>query len=428
MALDPHPAWRQMKVESKRLFQQLGSLRDTQVMLEWIDRLSPVPDDTSIALKYYLENQESRNRQEAKSAVLDFNKKKWSIWRRQLSPRIRTLPMEGTVFQHLALDFWLDLQALHRQALRNRSQAAFHRVRIILKKFRYTVENFLPSRYQRWGPELKELQDMLGEMHDLDVLWKTALAIRAIPTQEVRNQWRQRIHEKSNDRIGQYRGKMVGKQSRLLAWREMLPRPDQLQDAALIRFRAWASFRDPDVFRSEHVARLSLQIYDGLASIGLASGQEMKEERCILEAAAFARAVGIMEDARKYQISSYRLIRKLKPLTGLGPDTLRQIALVVRFHRGALPRPDQKAMSGIPCQQFASLTMLSGILRLADAFYMLHGMRVGRLRLERSGDTLFITAPGYSESDISAEKLAGARHLLESACRIPILIRGYGAR
>ena len=428
MAFDPHPAWKQMKAESRWLFRQLGALRDTQVMLEWVQRLSPIPDDTAMALKSYLEDLEGRHCRDAESAILDFNSKKWTAWRRQLSPRTRNLPMEGVIFQHLALERWLDLRELHRLALRDRSQAAYHRVRIALKKFRYTVENFLPSCRERWEPELKEIQDLLGEMHDLNVLWRTAVTLHAIHTENARRQWHRQILKESRDRLEHYRAKMVGKTSRLLTWREELPGPDQLQSAALARLRAWSFFRDPDVFRSEHVSKLSLQIYDGLENLGLVQGKEMPEERCMLETAAFARMVGIIEGQKKYQTSSYRLIRKLKFIAGLDSEAIQQIALVVRFHRGSLPRSDQKAMSSISNQQLASVVMLSGVLRLADAFDRLHGMRINRLYLDRQGNTLFITAPGYSGSDISAEKLAGARHLLESACRMPILIRGHQVR
>src|ERR1700693_1617815 len=39
MAIDPDPAWKEMKREGKRLFGRLGELRDTQVMEEWVHRL-----------------------------------------------------------------------------------------------------------------------------------------------------------------------------------------------------------------------------------------------------------------------------------------------------------------------------------------------------------------------------------------------------
>jgi CHAD domain-containing protein len=421
--LDPHPAWKLMKDESKWLFQQLGALRDTQVMAEWVQRLAPVPDETCFILRGYLQEQENRHRDDAATAVRNFNKRKWTAWARVLGRRTRNVPVESIAFQHLALERWVDVHALHHQALRNRSQASYHRVRLALKKFRYTVENFLPSRHERWGSELRELQDLLGELHDLDVLWRTAVTIKAIPTEQARREWRRRILDESSQRLARYREKMLGKSSLLLAWRAELPGAEQIKDAALARLRVWSSFRDPDVFHAEHVAMLALQVYDGLASLHLLPANESPDGRRMLEAAALAHAVGFEENQKKYQMASYRRLRKLKPLIGLNAETLRQIALIVRFHRGSLPRPEEKALSGVTDQQRTILTVLSGILRLADAIDRLHGSRIDQLRLERPGEILYITAPGYSENDASAEGLAAARHLLEITCRLPILIR-----
>src|ERR1019366_10438150 len=70
----------------------------------------------------------------------------------------------------LARESWEVVQETHRRAQKNRSRIAYHRLRVELKKFRYAVENFLPSMYPGWAPDLKFLQDLLGEIHDLDVL------------------------------------------------------------------------------------------------------------------------------------------------------------------------------------------------------------------------------------------------------------------
>jgi len=423
MAFDPHPAWKLMKSESRKLFHQLGALRDTQVMMEWVQRLAPVPDTTSFVLHSHLEIQESRLKENAASAVLEFNQKKWASWNRLLSARARVVPVESLVFQHLALERWAEARELHQQALRNRSQVAYHRVRVALKKLRYTVENFLPSRHERWGASLRELQDLLGEMHDLDVLWRTAVAIKAVGTEKSRRDWRRRISEERNRRLQGYRERMLGKTSLFLAWRSELPNSSQVKTAALARLRTWAAFRDADVLHSEHVAKLSLQIYDGLNALNLAAADSLPEGRCILESAAMAHSVGLTKSPKKTQLVSYRLIRRLDPPLGLSAETLRHIALVVRFHRGNLPRSGQKAVSGISDEQRRGLTLLSGILRLADVFGRLYGRRVYRLELKREGDILYIDAPGYLESHSSAEKLAAARHLLEIACRMPVLIR-----
>ena len=426
MAFDPHPAWKMMKSESRRLFHQLGALRDTQVMLEWVRRLAPEPDEVSRNLRAYLENQEVGQKENAGEAVLQFNQKKWASWSRILAGRTRRIPLESIVFQHLAFERLSEARELHHRALRNRSQADYHRLRIALKKFRYTQENFLPSRHGRWGPELRGLQDLLGEMHDLHVLWRTAVAIRAVRDERARMRWRQAILEETGNRLGKYREKMVGRNSLFFAWFSELPHSDQLEDAAFARLKTWISYRDPDMPHSEHVAKLSLQIYDGLESVRLLPANALPDGRRIVEYAALAHAVGTGDAAGKPHLTASRLLRKLSPSPGLRAEVLRQIALVVRFHRGSLPRPDRKALSGFSEEQRNTLILMCGILRLADAFDRLHGRRPYPLELRRSGDILCINAPGYVETGEYAEKLAAARHLLEVSCRLAILIRGSG--
>src|SRR5450755_1844610 len=44
LSFDPDPAWRQMKKLGKGLFASLGDLRDTQVMMEWVSKLSASDD------------------------------------------------------------------------------------------------------------------------------------------------------------------------------------------------------------------------------------------------------------------------------------------------------------------------------------------------------------------------------------------------
>ena len=193
MVFDPHPAWKLMKGEGRQLFQQLGALRDTQVMMEWVQRIAPSSDETSTILNYFLADQETQHKESASQALRDFNRKKWASWTRLLSHRAQRIPEGSMAFQHLALERWSDAHRLHIQAMRNRSHAAYHRLRIGLKQFRYTIENFLPERHAQWGSELGEYQDLLGEMHDLQVLWQTALAIKAFPSEEIRAEWRLRI-------------------------------------------------------------------------------------------------------------------------------------------------------------------------------------------------------------------------------------------
>ena len=152
--------------------------------------------------------------------------------------------------------------------MRNRSKVAFHSLRIGLKRFRYIVENFLPEQHAAWKDDLKELQDLLGEVHDLDVLWAAALQANAFPNAESRLRWQKRIADERGTRIAKYREKMSGKNSLWQLWRAELPQGEQIESAALRRLKLWASFLDPDFKHSENVAKLALQLYDGLSSNG----------------------------------------------------------------------------------------------------------------------------------------------------------------
>ncbi len=176
MALDPLEDWGERRKEGRRLFKRLGELRDTQVMMEWIAHLVGSQNPAGIQLAAHLGGREAELRERAGRALSGFNRKQWAEWQIRLSRTSRPAPLEDPAFQQFALERWQTAHDLHRQALRNRSRAAFHRLRIGLKLFRYTVENFLPRRHELWGQDLKLLRDVLGELHDLFVLWRMALA------------------------------------------------------------------------------------------------------------------------------------------------------------------------------------------------------------------------------------------------------------
>src|SRR5215469_16552411 len=43
--VDPHPDWQELRDTAKKLFRALGSLRDAQVMEEWIHEIQPNEDE-----------------------------------------------------------------------------------------------------------------------------------------------------------------------------------------------------------------------------------------------------------------------------------------------------------------------------------------------------------------------------------------------
>ena len=210
LSADPDPAWKQMKRLAKPLFSSLGELRDTQVMLEWVAKLSQPGDPVGESLSAALAQKETALKVAAQDALAGFDRKHWASLNAHLAKRTGRIPLEGLVFQHLALERWMEAHQLHRRALRNRSGVGYHQLRIGIKRFRYTVENFLPERHAQWAKDLRELQDALGEVHDLDVLRAMIRAHADIPADE-RLRWQKRISEERQKRLDLYRRKMIGK-------------------------------------------------------------------------------------------------------------------------------------------------------------------------------------------------------------------------
>jgi CHAD domain-containing protein len=422
MVFDPDPAWKKMRKAGKQLFSSLGDLRDTQVMRQWIEYLAPAGDATAKALADFVTAQEPKLKQSAATALQDFNPRQWQAWVSELSSRAARIPADGPVFAHLALERWQEARALHCRASRNRTNIAFHDLRIGVKRFRYTVENFLPALHAAWGQDLKELQDLLGEVHDFDVLWQTAIRINAFPDAESRARWRSRIVQERGLRLQAYRAKTAGGNSLWSTWRAGLPRTDELRSLAMERLQIWASFHDPGLAHAKHVAGLALQLYDGLSLDGIPGDSNRETSRYILQAAALMHDVGHSRAKLGHHKASARLIRKLDPPMGWTPDEVRLTAIVARYHRGALPRETQKSFAALPPPKRRLVQFLGGLLRLACACDRQHDGQIRSVHVERLDPVLTIEAEGYTEHTSMAEHLAAARHLLELACRRPIFI------
>jgi exopolyphosphatase/guanosine-5'-triphosphate,3'-diphosphate pyrophosphatase len=463
MALDPDPNWKAMKKAGKRLFQRLGDLRDVHVMMEWIEKLYPAEasaenarverallpalpqaessnellpnsaDPAADALLKILAAREREQELEAHAALEEFDRKLWRQWSKSLPARAARLRPGSPLFKHLALERWAAARELHNQALRNRSQVALHALRIGLKRFRYIVENFLPAEHKAWSNDLKAMQDVLGEVHDLDVLWSTAVACRVFPDEDSRRKWRQRILAERAKRIDRYRKKMIGPDSLWQVWRAALPQGKQIQALATRRMKLWANSLDPDFAHSQRIAALALQLYDGLLACGWQASVDAAAARSSLLAAALLHDVGKSQGEKGHHKASFQMIRAHGNPLGWKPADLQRAAIVARFHQGALPTKKHKSLRDLlPDEQKAAI-QLAAILRLANALDAGHDGHIRRIQIEnghirrgngvRGSEALTIAAEGYSPVGPSARIIAAERHLLETVLRRPVVIK-----
>jgi CHAD domain-containing protein/HD superfamily phosphodiesterase len=465
-ALDPDPNWKAMRKAGKRLFQRLGDLRDIQVMMEWVEKLERIRveraplrqaqgklsamraseqmheaapdapnsrsdpgDPAALALLKILATREIEQKHEAHAALEEFDRKQWRQWSKTLPARGARIRPGSALFKHLALERWTAARDLHNRALRNRSQVAFHSLRIGIKRFRYIVENFLPLEHKAWSNDLKAIQDLLGEVHDLDVLWATAASCHVFPDAESQRLWHERIVAERTKRIDSYRKQMIGDGSLWHVWRAALPQGKQIHALATQRMKLWANGLDPDFGHSERVAALALQLYDGLLGAGWQPAIDGVSARSSLLAAAFLHDVGKSEGEKGHHKASFDLIRAHGNPLGWKAQDLQRAAIVARFHRGALPTRKHKALRDLlPDEQKAAI-QLSALLRLANAFDAAHDGHIRRIQIEgnqiraKGYEALIIAAEGYSPTGSSAQIIAAERHLLETVLHRPIVVK-----
>jgi CHAD domain-containing protein len=513
IAMDPDPDWKAMKKAGKALFQRLGALRDVQVMMDWIDKLHPAGvaktlpstgsgndlsapdqeqarvdhnsdgdqvseeaaehlqaehphyDPASHALLAILTHRETEHKREARAALEEFDRKQWRQWAKSLPHRAARIRPGSAVFKHLALERWTAARELHTTAMRNRSQVAFHTLRIGIKRFRYIVENFLPAEHKAWSDDLKHMQDLLGEVHDLDVLWATALSCRVFPDDVSRKAWHMRILEERSKRIDEYRSKTVGPDSLWNVWRAGLPHDKQVRNLATRRMKLWAKVLDPDFAHSERVARLSLELYNGLEALdlldpqsrnsrdshpsksakdGASSANGVPRARSSLYAAALLHDVGKSRGDKGHHKESFELIKKHGTPLGWDTGDMQRAAIVARFHCGALPTRSHKSLRDLLPDEQKITIQLAAILRLANALDSEHDGHIRRVQIENTNvqpskrrtngflrkppalgknEALIIAAEGYLPGSPTAQTIAAERYLLETVLRRPVIVK-----
>ena len=452
--IDPDPAWRAMKRAGGRVFLSLGDLRDVQVMREWIQQLAPPGDPLAQVLDHSLAEREESLKREAQTTLGRLDHGQWRKWADHLAGRAARVPLGGAAFQYLALQRWHEARELQRLALRNRSQASWHTLRIGIKRLRYTVENFLPEHHERWGKDLKALQDSLGEIHDFDVLWGhiRAYGFEAKPEVppessselsseansgdgEVISHWRTRIREERARRLQDYREKMVGPDSLWLAWRAELPQGPAQHKALTTTAQTLAKFSGSNLVHVRHVTSLALQLYDGLSKAGVFRDPTI-EQRGILEVAAILQDVGHFragrsaarsKDAHGHHKRSYRMLTQVAPPPGWTAEEWAEVAALTRYHRGAVPRSDHESYQRVPAAKRRRFLLQAAILRLANALDAGHTRAVRSVKVEKTVETILLIAAGYSDDPAALPQIAIAKHLLEIACGLPVMIRAENA-
>jgi CHAD domain-containing protein len=425
--VDPDPAWPEMRKLGRKLFKQLGELRDTQVLEEWVSKLGSENDAVWERLLTHLGKNEAEEKDAALRAAGKFDAKAWKSYERVLGHRARVVAPNSLAAKSLALERLLAARELHLRALRTEKPEPWHALRIGVKRFRYTVESLLPELYESWGENLKRVQDLLGEVHDLDVLAETIARVAGDEPEAARTGWMERIAAERETRLDEYRQLCMGENRLWQDWKQGLPQGEQLEAAGMARLQATARALGVNRGKAAQVTRLALRLYEGLEQLKAAAPFASKQSRKVMQAAARLHGIGAGLRAKSPEKAARKFLRRLPLPVGWTEPEWDLLGLTVRYHRGEEPKAKRKAYARLTKEERQALCAMAGVLRLARVLRKCGVESSKGLRVERSVDALIVRAPGLEDTEATAARVAGGKHLLETVLERPLIVQGAPA-
>jgi CHAD domain-containing protein len=420
--IDHDPSWPEMRKVARKLFRGLGAVRDAQVMEEWIKKLGPENDPLRVQLLASLQTDEKQRSADALRVAAKFDEKEWTSLDRRLRQRVRLVPVGGLAAECLALERFEEAKELHNRALRTEKPRPWHALRIGLKRFRYTLESFLPEHSAAWGENLKRVQDLLGDVHDLDVLSGTIEDTEVAGTSESVKAWQEKILQERHKRVETYRQLTLGKASLWQEWRHNLPHGQRLEAAAKARLRSTARAAIAHSKRTTQISRIAIRVFEVLRRDQAAPVFRNPAMRRMMEAAAKLHVAGAVGDRNLSQKAARKFLLGLAVPPNWTSDEWNLMAWAVRFHRG--PEPKQKnGFAKLSEEQQITVRALAGILRLARSLRKSGLESPVGLRSEKSADAIVLSVPGLLDTAEIAARLAAAKHLLESVLDKPLILK-----
>ncbi len=422
LEVDPHPTWLEMRKLPRKLFRELGELRDAQVLEDWVKRLTAEGDPLRGKLLAVLEEHEQELRASALRRADKFDAKKWKSLGRILCRRARLIPYGSPAALCLALERYDIAHNLHARALRSDRPKPWHALRIGLKHLRYTAENLLPGQYAAWESGLKSAQDLLGDVHDLDVLAALVKEQMGDVSAESVEALRQAIGGERRERIEEYRQRTIGHSGLWQQWRAGLPHGPQMEEAVAARLHATARALDAHPRRTVQTARLAGKLFDAFASAHASPLFGDSGARRILLAAARLHGIGDALGRKTMEKAASNLLRGLPSPPGWKTNEWESVAWVVRYHRGPEPKARHRRFAALPEEQRNLVRGAVGVLRLARALRRCGADSPRGLRVSQMPHAISLRIAGLTDSANNAARLAAGKHLLETHLGRPLLI------
>ena len=167
-----------------------------------------------------------------------------------------------------------------------------------------------------------------------------------------------------------------------------------------------------------HVAKLSLEIYDGLATGGVLDWERLERE--LLWAACNLHDIGVAIDYDDHHKHSHYLIWNAG-LPGFTPRELILVALIARYHRKGDPDVSQLG----PLEQKGDkqrLALLSGVIRLAEQLERSRDGAIAAVSIAAANGTVRLEAEAREDASVALWSARRNSDLLSGALGHPVEI------
>ena len=189
-------------------------------------------------------------------------------------------------------------------------------------------------------------------------------------------------------------------------------------DALLQESLALRARYDEEPSHSDHVAELSLQLFDGLRSWHKLDARS----RELLHSAALLHDIGWSQtpDGKGHHKQSARLIREYA-WKSLPSNEVTVVAQVARYHRKSPPQPDHAEFHALKTGEQNIVMILGGILRIGDALDRTHTAKITRLEASVGKEALTIHVQSIGIWDAEKTMFEIKRDMLQMAAERPVI-------
>jgi exopolyphosphatase/guanosine-5'-triphosphate,3'-diphosphate pyrophosphatase len=164
-----------------------------------------------------------------------------------------------------------------------------------------------------------------------------------------------------------------------------------------------------DETRSSHIAKLSLELFDKLATLHHLGSHE----RELLEYAAMLHNIGYFISPSSHHKHSQYIIQN-GDLRGFTPDEIQIIGNAARYHRKSEPKTEHLGYQLLSAKNKHVVRVLASILRLTNAFDRSHRNNIAALKVRITDEKIYIKLISNSDAEIELWAALRMRDMFES--------------